>query len=32
MNQTVYRHLLEQRWRNEGPLDLLVSNSNAILV
>ena len=25
MNKTVYRHLLEQRWREEGALDLLVS-------
>lgn len=25
MSQTVYRRLLEQRWREEGTLDLLVS-------
>ncbi|KAH9958667.1 phosphatidylethanolamine-binding protein, partial [Lactifluus volemus] len=24
MNQKVYRHLIEQRWRNEGALDLLM--------
>lgn len=24
MSKTVYRHLLEQRWREEGALDLLV--------
>jgi len=24
MNQKVYRHLVEQRWRNEGALDLLM--------
>src|SRR6266404_3346461 len=24
MSQKVYRHLIEQRWRNEGALDLLV--------
>jgi hypothetical protein len=25
MSQKVYRHLIEQRWRNEGALDLLVA-------
>jgi len=30
MNQTVYRHLVEQRWRNEGALDLLVRCSNPL--
>ncbi|KAI0030443.1 phosphatidylethanolamine-binding protein [Vararia minispora EC-137] len=24
MNEPVYRHLVEQRWRNDGPLDLLM--------
>jgi hypothetical protein len=28
MNQKVYRHLIEQRWRNQGALDLLVRGSN----
>ena len=28
MNQKVSRHLIEQRWRNEGALDLLVRCSN----
>ena len=28
MNQKVYRHLVEQRWRNWGDLDLLVRCSN----
>ena len=28
MNQKVYRHLIEQRWRNEGALDLLVCRLN----
>jgi hypothetical protein len=25
MSKAVYRHLAEQKWRNEGDLDLLVS-------
>jgi len=29
MSQKVYRHLIEQRWRNEGALDLLVRCFNA---
>jgi len=28
MDQKVYRHLVDQRWRNEGALDLLVRCSN----
>jgi hypothetical protein len=27
MSQKVYRHLIEQRWRSEGALDLLVRYS-----
>ena len=31
MNQKVYRHLVEQRWRSEGALDLLVRHSNLLV-
>ena len=31
MSKPVYRHMLEQRWREEGALDLLVRISALVL-
>ena len=30
LKRPVYRHLLEQRWRNYGTLDLLVRSSGSV--
>lgn len=31
MSKPIYRHLVEQRWREEGDLDLLVRTSSSII-